>query len=134
MRFAGSNRGKIAMIRFRSHVAKREGARKLTPEGEASTQMNSKSRHTKQIMGERGGVVLDGKGRLLDWAHPGLVRFELTDRVGMDLTADEADRESEGGGSWDSSVRVRSSPNETDITKVKGSKSLFLRPGSRKRG
>ena len=55
MRFAGSNRGKIAMIRFRSHVAKREDDESCRQaEGEASTQMNSKSRHTKQIMGERG--------------------------------------------------------------------------------
>ena len=43
-----------------------------------------------------GGVVLDGNDRAFYWAHPGLERFELADRAGMDLIADEAGIENEG--------------------------------------
>ena len=40
--------------------------------------------------------MLDGNDRAFYWVHPGLERFELADRAGMDLIADEAGIENEG--------------------------------------
>jgi len=41
--------------------------------------------------------MLDSQDDTFDWVHPGLDRFELADRAGPDLIADEAGREGEEG-------------------------------------
>ena len=41
--------------------------------------------------------MANGKDNTLDWVHLDLDRFELADRTGADLVADEAGREGEEG-------------------------------------
>ena len=66
----------------------------------------------------------------LDW----IFSSSQTEQAWILLQTKQVEKARRKGGTRDSNVRVCSSRNETDITKVRGSKSLFLGPGGKKRG